>query len=105
MAKPKSPTWPYRIRISYLVLALSLLVNAVTIGFIVHINSKQADMALLRTAIEHSCDRDYNYIMSQLPNDGGRVLFSEGLCTRDAATGGVFGPDHSQIVNGHLKIN
>ncbi|GEM_PF-2162315 len=98
--KKKSISWPWRIRGLYVVLGISLLLNAIAISFVVMLNSRQADLALISHAINNSCNRDYAWNVANLPmSQAGRVVFSESLCNRDAVTGQYF--NNSKVVDGH----
>ncbi|MBW4061605.1 hypothetical protein HJC99_03505 [Candidatus Saccharibacteria bacterium] len=105
MARKLTPTWPFRMRGLYIVLGLSLLINVVVLSFMVYFNSRQADQAMMKTAIAHICTRDYDWYKAGLPTEGSQALFSEGLCNRDVNTGSTLSGDHSKIVNGHYVFN
>lgn len=101
--KKKFAPWPWRIRGLYVVLGISLLLNAIAISFIVLLNSRQADLAVISHAIRNSCNRDYAWNMTNLPaTSEGRVVFSEALCKRDAVTGEYF--KTSKVVDGHYVL-
>lgn len=98
--KKKFTPWPWRIRGLYVVLAISLLFNAIALSFVFMINSRQADNAVMAHALRNSCVRDYDWNMANLPmTQEGRVVFSESLCNRDAVTGKYF--NNSKVVDGH----
>lgn len=100
--KKKFAPWPWRIRILYVALGISLLANAVFISFTIFISSPTADYTVTQYAIGNMCDRDYSRIMANIPAADGRIQFSEQLCQRDAASG--LDMTTGKVVNGHYVL-
>jgi hypothetical protein len=98
----KDLPWPWRVRGLYVVLGVSLVLNAITVSFIAILNSPQANFAVMSHAISNSCDRNYALNMTTLPTTDGRVLFSEALCNRDATTGQYL--TSGKVVDGHYVL-
>lgn len=101
--KKKFAPWPWRIRVLYVTLGISLLLNAVAISFMIMLNSREADLAVISHAIGNSCERDYSWNMANIsPTAEGRVVFSEAFCKRDAVTGEHF--KTGKVVDGHYVL-
>ena len=96
-------TWGSKLYATWIVLGISLLVNAILISFITYANSKHADNMLISHALQNVCVRDYNWLMTSgsTGSEDSKVLYSEGLCRRDVATGADI---NFKVVNGHLVV-
>lgn len=99
-SKKRSAPWPWRIRILYLTLGISLFVNAIVLSFMVYTNSRESNLRMSAAAIASSCVQNYAYNLSRFNSNNDRIMFSEGLCRRDVNNGAEL--NNVEIVNGHL---
>lgn len=98
----KRQPWPWRVRGIYLVLGVSLLLNAITLSFVTFLSSPYADYALLSHSYNQACVRDYDKHLNAITTTSGKILFSEAQCSRDAATGKFL--NTARIVDGHYVL-
>ena len=98
----KSLPWPWRFRGLYIVLGVSLLLNAITLSFVTFLTSPTASYGLLSHSLDQACVRDYDDILVGLESQTEKVLFSEANCMRNVTTGKNL--DNATIVNGHYIV-
>lgn len=100
MAKARvSTTWGTKLNITWVVLGISLLVNAVLISTFVYLESWRGDKTVVRTGIEHACVRDFDRTLSTFTTDEQKILFAEGVCHRNFSSGSNY---TLKVVNGHF---